>query len=158
MSDGALEKDADPLVADSIERVTIARDPMITGVEVKSVTNAARLWRVFHERFDLVCTLRGVSERRFRRRLVTRGAGDVMLYEPGDFDVNTSFAPQSAFIVIHIDPPVLARAFEEATGRTATRFLSPEVTSPRLVSAAETMARTWFGQVTQLARETDRGA
>lgn len=77
-----------------------------------------------------------------------------MLYEPGDFDANTSFAPGSDFVVIHLDPPVVERALSELGGQRVARFPSSQVASPSLMSAAQTLAESWLSETTSLDRES----
>lgn len=117
------------------ERIVVVRDPRLPGVEIKTITNAQQLWRVFHERYALVSTLTGASTRTFRGRSIVRRAGELMLYEPGDFDTNTHFEPETSFLVLTIEPRLLRETLSEAADRHDWSFVRANVSANTLAAA-----------------------
>lgn len=125
------------------ERIAIAREACLPGVELKTISHAQSLWRVFHEKYAIVSPIRGASTRTFRGRSILRRVGELMLYEPGDFDTNTHFEPDTSFHVVSIEPHVLDALLSDGRSH-AFSFIRADVTSATLSAAVQELADAMF--------------
>jgi AraC-like DNA-binding protein len=115
------------------EQIVLSRRPQLAGVEVKTVFQATRPRRVFHESYEIFCPLVGASRHTFLGESISRRPGELMLYEPGDFHTSTHFEPGSAFHVLSIEAHVIEAAMPRACKRR--RFRTSQVTSLELSRA-----------------------
>lgn len=118
----------------------VRRPPSIVA-EIFDVTNSVRLWRVFHESYDLCFIPRrgndpaGVSHWWYRGRNLESRCGSLMLTEPGEMHVTKRFeAPARHFWFIQIDADVVAAAAAELGAATA-HLRDAATTAPRLYRA-----------------------
>jgi AraC-like DNA-binding protein len=122
------------------ERIAIARRPRLAGVEVKTVSQATSLWRVLHEKYALVSPVAGTSCRVFRGKHISRSPGELMFYEPGDFDTNTHIDRGSVFHVVSVEARVLEPTLSLASGKRDWRIRDSEITSLTLAAAVRAFA------------------
>jgi AraC-like DNA-binding protein len=134
-------------VGEDHERIVLARSANLPGVEIKSIFEARRLWRVFHENYAIVSPIAGASCRVFQGESIWRRPGELMLYAPGDFDTNTHFEPGTALHIVSIDPTTLNANWSERMEQSERfQFRTSHVSAPGLARAVDRLATQLHGQ------------
>jgi AraC-like DNA-binding protein len=95
------------------EQITYRYSRAVPGIELMSVRDSRRLWRVYHERY-VVCTVwTGLADWTYRRRSHTSGARSNMMLEPGEVHFNTRMYTPTTGRVLSIAPALVSSAAQE---------------------------------------------
>lgn len=111
---------ADVLDPETGERITVSRFAGLPGVDMIDVRDSRRLWRVFHQSYDL-CLIphvpndpSGFARIRYRGRTHEARPGHIIITEPGELHSTTALEnPAVHYWMLMIDPGVIAGAAEE---------------------------------------------
>lgn len=142
------------------ERLIISGIDGVPGVELIDVYSSRRLWRVFHESYDL-CLVpierndpAGWSRVRYRGRTHEVRAGHVMLTEPGELHSTLALQnPADHYWVLHIEPAVIAGAVDELGMHAPPHLKNTMAGSPVLFSALCGFYRALAGSDESLERQ-----
>lgn len=127
--------DRDPV---SPERIQIQRLDAVPDAEIFDVRNSTRLWRVFHETYD-ICLVpfagnhpAGVAHLWYRGQMHRATPGSVTLMEPGEMHVTKRFElPATHFWFMHIQPAAVESAAAEL-GAASPHLRLAVTKAPRL--------------------------
>ena len=103
-----------PETNERTEIIKFSQSLHLPGTETVRVETSRRLWRAYHESYN-VCALvdsAGMDWRRGRERNHAAG-GDVLLAQPGDLTLVTALAQPHTFVAISIPGPILEEAARE---------------------------------------------
>ncbi len=109
----------------------------LPGTSLLSGRDSDRCWTEYHLEYK-ICMLgrqgRGVGvDYQCRRGSYAAGAGELMLFEPGDHHVTNRVQGRAAFDVVGLDPATLERAARELEMRGSLHFRDAHLRpSPRL--------------------------
>ncbi|HKQ77426.1 MAG TPA: AraC family transcriptional regulator [Blastocatellia bacterium] len=105
------------------ERIFITGTPSLPGIEIMDVKRSERLWRVFHDSYEICSVFRSENKRscfsqgycawRYRARDFMGTEGTLMFVEPGETHITTSVTGPGTFRVLRIDPHIMEEAVEE---------------------------------------------
>lgn len=134
----------------SLERVEVRRPPEIAA-EIFDVRNSTRLWRVYHETYDL-CLVpvagndpAGASHWWYRGRMHQTRRGSLMLTEPGEMHVTRRVeAPASHFWIVQIESSAVIDAAQEL-GATTAHLREAATDAPHLYRALSMLCDSVFG-------------
>jgi AraC-like DNA-binding protein len=128
------------------EKVTFVRPAALGGLDVMTVENSERLWRIYHETYA-VCAVsganRGVAEWRYRRRDHQASAGSLMLMEPGELHVTTRISAPGTFTVLLLPLAFLHDvASQVGYPSSSVHFKVAEARDGQLFRSAATLIRS----------------
>jgi len=139
------------------ERILIAGEPSLPGIEVLDVERSDKLWRVFHDSYEICSIFIAENNRsslspgycgwRYRARDFIGTEGTLMFVEPGDTHITTSVTGPGTFSVLRIPPRVMEEAAEE----------HDLVSTPRL-KGFETRRTDWFKAFAEFHQSRQNGA
>jgi AraC-like DNA-binding protein len=122
------------LMQTGTERIEFTRPHGFPAIETVRVEHSHRLWRAFHETYN-VCALidsAGVDWRR-GRELSSARTGDVLFAEPGDLTLSTRLAKPQTFVALSISAPLMQQASEELDlGGKKPHWRASQITNPLL--------------------------
>ncbi len=106
-----------PAMCGSAERIFFVPVPELRSVQVLAVDSSERLWRTYHESYDICTCLPSVASAgadwRYRGRGHTTGPGGLMIVEPGELHITTRAHGAGTFRVLLIEPArMLDAAYE----------------------------------------------
>jgi AraC-like DNA-binding protein len=87
------------------EKINYLQPEELPGVEILSVDNGQRLWRVLHQTYT-ICTAFGQSQAdiEYRGKRHSMSGGELLIVEPGNVHNTRKMTKGSSFRVIQIDP------------------------------------------------------
>lgn len=127
------------------ERILWSSEPDLPGVDILSVENNQRAWRVYHETYT-ICNIgrftddRGIpapgeAEWVYRGKVHHSGPRSVMLLEHGEIHRNTKIPPPCNFSVLLIDPKLFSGIAAESGLGASPHFRQASVSEPILYRA-----------------------
>lgn len=150
------------------ERIEFLTIPDLPGVELMCVENSTRLFRFFHESYDL-CVVpvsqpdpKAYSQWRFRRWREVARPGCIMLTEPGETHVTVKVPRPATYWVVMFAPGLVASAAADLGWSGSTHFRTCQTTDPqwtyhleRLRAACIDTAATPLQRQTHLAKSLE---
>jgi AraC-like DNA-binding protein len=141
------------------ERIQFLHVPDLPGVELMLVENTTRLYRWFHESYDLcIVPVAGnssdaSSSGRFRRWGYSAMPGSLLLMEPGDVHVTTAASGRASYWIAMIPPAVMMIAAAEL-GLRAAHFTTCHELQGACHTELEALRSSCLGDATALERQS----
>jgi AraC-like DNA-binding protein len=146
---------------ESGERLVVSRLAAVPGVELIDVRNSRRLWRVFHQSYDLCLVPHesndplGVSHWTYRGRMYDTTPGGVILTEPGELHAMKSMErPAVHYWLLQIDPALVVSAAAEMGAATPPHVRIPMTYSTSLFGALSRFHRAVLDDESTLEQQT----
>lgn len=96
------------------EYIEIRRPPDVRGIETARVERSGKLWRAFHDSYNVCAVIdsTGVVWRR-GKEVNNASTGDILFARPGDLTLSTALARPQSFVALSISASLIESAAEQ---------------------------------------------